>query len=159
MGFKNEIEKKFLINGLLINDLIIESTKHIEQTYLAVGNEEVRVRKIVENGGTKYTLTIKRGKGLSRNEFETEIEKDTYLALLKDKNLKPLQKTRKVIRINGLKFELDHYTNEKLRKLVILEKEFESKEAAKDFTFSGFNAIDITDNSDYKNQNLWLKVQ
>jgi len=159
MGFKSEIEKRFLINSILIEDLNIESIKHIEQTYLAVGNEEVRVRKTIENGEVKYTFTIKKGKGLSRDEFETEIEKNTYLALLKDKNLNPLQKIRKVIRFNGEKFELDHYTNEKLRNLVVLEKEFESIEAAKDFKFCGFNGIDITDNSNYKNQNLWLKVQ
>lgn len=155
-----EIEKKFLIYSIPETVDILE-TKEIHQTYLALGDEELRVRKAIKNGKEKYTLTIKRGSGLVREEIETEISSSTYEQLLSSTNKKPLIKTRNVAKlISGCmeyNVEIDTYQN--ITGLIVAEIEFPTETAANNFTAPEWFGDDVTEIKDYKNQNLWKKIQ
>ena len=60
-----EIERQFLVKTLPALPSEYES---LRQGYVAL-LPEIRIRQI---GGTRFTLTVKRGAGLVREEWETE---------------------------------------------------------------------------------------
>lgn len=155
-----EIEKKYLITSIPSN-LNVESEKEIHQTYLAIGDEELRVRKTIKNGVEKHTLTIKRGGGLSRDEIETEITLSTYNQLLSSTIKTPLIKTRKTFKTTSGSFEyiaeIDIYQN--IEGLMVAEVEFPSETAAHNFIKPSWFEEDVTEDKTYKNQNLWNKIQ
>jgi adenylate cyclase len=146
-----EIEKKYLITTIP-KAITFESEKEIHQTYLATGEEELRIRKNIKNGKETHTLTIKKGSGLSREELETEISLSTYNQLLSTTTKKPLIKTRKVTKVvyNECEYivEIDIYKN--IEDLIVVEVEFE-----KPIWFGE----DVTEDKSYKNQKLWKKIQ
>ena len=80
-----EIEKKYLIKSVP-SDIQLEGTKEINQTYLATGTEELRVRKIIKKQQETHTMTIKKGSGLTREEKEFEIHVETYNQMLSNEN-------------------------------------------------------------------------
>src|SRR5690606_8991949 len=81
-----EIERKFLLPEFpqaLIDEgkLVIRSEQRIEQTYLAMDDQqELRVRRIqdIRSGETSYTHTFKNGNGLVREEVEYGISGEIY---------------------------------------------------------------------------------
>lgn len=153
-----EIEKKYIIEKIP-SDLKMEGTKEIHQTYLAVGTEEIRVRKILKEGKESHTMTIKKGHGLTREEIEFEITKETYDQLLEGSSRKPLIKTRSKVRLGELVFDLDEYKNRKYPELKTIEIEFDSEEDAHRFIQPVWFGKDVTEDKRYKNQNLWKEIQ
>ena len=144
-----EIERKFLVKDLPN----LESIKgeEIIQGYLSY-EPEIRIRK----RDSKYYLTKKSIGSLVRNEEETQINELTYnilSSLVKDK----LEKTRYIVKINNkLKAELDIYQG-KLKGLYIVEVEFNSINEANNFIIPPWFGEEITNNQEYKNQNLAKK--
>ena len=111
-----EIERKYLIKYPDVKTL--ESAdgvrvKRIEQTYLLDTEEETRrVRKMTENGKTRYIETRKyRVSGLRATEEENELSAAEYEALLSlaDPALRPIRKTRYAIPYAGHTVEVDLY--------------------------------------------------
>ena len=101
-----EIERKFLVSGEFLK--LVTKKIRIKQAYLVSDKTRtVRIRIADE----KAFLTIKgksKKQGLSRMEWEKEIEMDDALQLLSICLPNPVQKTRHIIHINGyLKFEVD----------------------------------------------------
>lgn len=158
MKMGKEIEKKYVIEKIPI-DLEMEDTKEIHQTYLAVGIEEIRVRKILKDEKESHTMTIKKGSGLTREEIEYPITKETYSQLLEGSSRRPLIKTRSKVRLGELVFDLDVYKNTNDPELKTIEIEFDSEEEAHRFIQPVWFGKDVTEDKGYKNQNLWKEIQ
>lgn len=152
-----EIEKKYLVKTIPQN-LNIKDSKTIYQTYLAIGDEEIRIRKTVDENNEEFVMTIKQGNGLVRLENEFPIEKDTYNQLLQ-KDAIQLVKTRKTIVIQDKEFELDTYHNLKDWGMMTIEIEFKSEEEALSFVPPLWFGEDVTGDKKYKNQSLWASIQ
>lgn len=156
-----EIEKKFLVGKFPTNEinnkeLTIITRKRITQNYLAVGNEEVRIRKMEvvnkKEENTEFLLTIKKGKGLVRTEDEFNISEQTYNQLLYKT---PLIKERYKLLDGKYVYDLDVYSD---FDFVTVEVEFENENSANSFKAPNWFSDEVTDNSFYKNQNLWQTI-
>ena len=157
-----EIEKKFLIK---MPDLswIEKNTNckiaEISQTYLGFKQDGYgdRVRKMTIDGTSKYFYTSKKSiSDMTRIEIEKEISEQEYLAHLKEENArKTLFKTRYMIYLNDLKYEIDIYPFWK--ETAILEIELKSETSP--YTIPDFVSVigDVTGNRDYSNSSLVTK--
>jgi CYTH domain-containing protein len=153
-----EIEKKYIVNELP-NELNLITSTYISQTYLAIGEEEIRVRKLEDENGNvnkSFTMTIKKGTGLEREEHEFFINERTYDQLLDGKSIKPLVKTRGTIDYEGLIYEVDLYKD---FDFIIAEIEFNTLEDVNNYIPPYWLSLDVTEDKSYKNQNLWKNIQ
>ena len=150
-----EIERKFIINKLpSLAELDVVEIQNINQIYLATGQEQIRIRKTIKNNQEKYTLTLKRGHGLLRDEIESLISKDTYNQLIRE--FTPLIKMRYVILTNGMKVYVDEYYQ---HRLTVAEVEFYSRLDAEDFEPPSWFSVEVTGIQKYENQYLWKVLQ
>ncbi len=159
-----EIEKKLLIK---MPDLewIKENTNcevaKISQTYLGLRGNGFgdRVRKMTINDQTKYFYTAKKSiTSMTRIEIENEITKEEYNEfLLKSKKAKSLLKTRYIIYMNNLKYEIDIYPFWK--ETAILEIELKSENEK--YIIPDFLEVlgDVTGNRSYSNSSLARKFR
>ena len=166
-----EVEMKFLINPDTLpdgikNELDQYNPKEITQGYLVIDPEtktEMRVRD--KNG--KYYQTIKRdvegSDGVVREEYETEITKDQYEAMIpaagdriveKTRYKIPYQYTNKLDQQQNVTIELDIYKGNKLEGLSTAEIEFPNEEMSDEFIAPNWFGEDKTSDKRYKNQNL-----
>lgn len=150
-----EIERKFIVNQKLLPSNWRNQYKKVKifQGYLSF-NPETRIRKIVSDNSSKYFHTEKSIGDLERDEEELEISYSRYQELL-------LQVIAGINKIryyfdNGL--EADEYLDPEIRDLIILEKEFKNVYEAKNFIPPFWAQIEVTENQDFKNQNLAKKV-
>lgn len=152
-----EIERKFLLEEIP-EGLKIEERKTIYQSYLATGKEEVRIRRIDLDKGSRFYLTYKNrtGEKNQREEIEIEIGENTY-GQLNNKSL-PIIKERFVIGLgDGLIAEADVYKNLDFE-LKTVEVEFKSLEEAEGFKAPGWFGRELTGTKEYNNQWLWERV-
>lgn len=159
-----EIEKKFLIK---MPDLewIKANTKvevaEISQTYLGMKDNGFgdRVRMMTIDGNTKYYHTSKKSvSNMSRIEIESEITKEEYdKYLAKPHRGNTLLKTRYIIHMNDLKYEIDIYPFWK--ETAILEIELSSEKQK--YEIPEFIEVlgDVTGNKDYSNNSLSNKYK
>lgn len=151
-----EIEKKFLVKEIP-SKIKVGSTQQIIQNYLAIGNEEVRIRLKKEQGKElDLTLAIKRGSGLEREEITNVISFETYKQLSASCLHLPIIKERSIVPYGLYTIEIDTYAN---KQLIVAEVEFESVAMAKAFIPPIWFGQDVTEDKDYKNQNLWKQWQ
>lgn len=116
MSGQYEIERKYLIRMPDVPALrAMDGCQawEIEQIYLlSVPGVTRRIRRIAENGETRYYRTEKRRlSDLSSDEREAQISKAEYDALRREANpeLKPIEKTRLRIPFEGQTLEIDLY--------------------------------------------------
>ena len=154
-----EIERKYLIE--YPDKAVLEAAdgvrvKRIEQTYLlAADGETRRVRKLVENGVTRYIETRKyRVSDLRATEEEKELSKTEYEALLQlaDPALRPIFKTRYAIPYAGHVAEVDLYDFWQDR--ATLEVELSSEQEAVELPPFIRVIREVSDDKRYKNVNL-----
>lgn len=154
-----EIERKFLINNIPKNILFEMNngySVYIEQNYISIGENELRVRTMIDGiDQPKHYLTYKVGSGLVRQEHEIEIDINTCCKIMKMIKQKPIRKDRFVLDVDGYKVELDVYFD---MDLVVGEVEFNSEEEANNFKIPYWFGEEVTRNEEYKNQNLWVKL-
>lgn len=150
-----EIERKFLL-GSFPENLIISGKRTIFQSYLAVGREEVRIRRVqFENSENKFYLTYKnRLKGkLARQEVEIEITDNTYNHL-NNKSV-PIIKDRYLINLgNGKCAEIDIFKNAGYE-LETVEVEFNSVKEAESFMPPEWFGRELTGTGEHGNQAIW----
>lgn len=145
-----EIERKFLVDeeppGLEDRE-----RKEIEQGYLAIDAEaEVRIRR----AGADCTLTVKRGAGESREEYEVAIEPSQAEVLWQACAGRQLRKRRYVVPLeDGLRAELDVYAGE-LAGLRVVEVEFRSAAHAAAFVPPPWFGRELTGDRRFANQAL-----
>lgn len=146
-----EIERRFLVKSIdVVNNLIEEykeTKKTIVQDYIYSDSlTTIRKRLIVKDGKERYIYTVKTGrKGLSVNEYESEITKSEYFMLNKDPDRITIEKDRYIIPyIDNLKIELDVFHGE-YEGVIFAEIEFESEEQAKNIKIPDWFYTEIGD--------------
>ena len=144
-----EIERKFLVNSLP-DDLDRDVGIKIRQGYIAFdGSTEVRVRSY----GDHFFLTVKDGAGLTRREYEHEVNAQQFEAFWSFTAGKRLEKIRYLVPYGGLTIEFDIY-QEGLAPLQVAEVEFASEEESTKFVIPSYLGEEITTHSAYKNRKL-----
>jgi CYTH domain-containing protein len=140
-----EIERKFLVTDDAWRRY---DGVRIVQGYLA----RERTRSIrVRMAGSRVTLTIKAGAGtLTRAEFEYAIPAADAEELLKLCDHK-IEKTRRVIDVDGTKWEVDEFFGANLG-LVVAEVELDSEDQS--FNKPSWIGAEVTHDSRYLNSEL-----
>ncbi|WP_248925494.1 adenylate cyclase [Paenibacillus hamazuiensis] len=159
-----EIERKFMLARFPEDEirqgvLTVVSRKEIDQTYLAFSaTEEVRIRRLSENGRNEYTHTFKRGNGLSREEIEYAISEDIYAQLLGSSGKTPLKKVRTtLVSADALHFDIDEYRPQ--FDLTVVEVEFADTLSAENFEAPSWFGRELGSEEEYRNKKLWLSLQ
>jgi adenylate cyclase len=143
-----EVERKFLVAEP--PDLADTEANEIEQGYLAIGADgEVRLRR----KGEKLVLTAKRGSGISREEAEIELDRESFEGLWPLTEGRRLHKRRHLIPNGDLTIELDVYEGE-LEGLVVAEVEFPSEDEARGFEPPEWIGREVTGDERYLNETL-----
>jgi CYTH domain-containing protein len=102
-----EIERKYLLQALPQFPATARSYR-MDQGYFA--NEPGRVRRTQAPDGTiSYTHTIKKGRGLVREEIERVISPDEFESLWPRTTGRRLTKTRTKVPEDNLVWEIDDY--------------------------------------------------
>jgi adenylate cyclase len=144
-----EIERKFLLDGLPAT-LRLARGQAIKQGYLALdGDTEVRLR----TGSQPPRLTIKSGRGEVRTEVELDVSGSDAQALWALTAGRRVEKTRRVLRIDGAEAEVDEYGGD-LEGLVVVEVEFADEQASRAFTPPAWFGRELTGEPGYANRSL-----
>jgi adenylate cyclase len=144
-----EIERKFLLSELPPT-LRLARGEAIKQGYLALdGDTEVRLR----TGSAPPRLTIKSGRGEVRTEVELPVEGSGARQLWELTEGRRVEKTRRLMRIDGVEAEVDEYGGD-LAGLVVAEIEFPDEQAAQAFTPPAWFGRELTGEPEYANQSL-----
>jgi CYTH domain-containing protein len=149
-----EIERKWIVDLATLDfDVSNAMSFTIEQTYISF-SPEIRVRKI--NNGEKYTMTIKNNMtsdGMTRDEYEFEINRVQYEYLLNKAEGKTIRKIRYEFNNKGYLLSLDVFSGE-LTGLIYLEVEFSNKDEAEAYQAPDWAIKEVTDDPLYKNGSL-----
>lgn len=145
-----EIERKFLVDHLPCS-LASLTGAAIRQGYLIAvdGGVELRIRQ----KGARFFQTIKSGEGLSRTEIEIELSQDQFQQLWPYTEGRRVSKTRYALPIGNLTAELDRFDSN-LAGLLLVEVEFSSVYASRQFAPPDWFGADVTDDRRYKNKQL-----
>ena len=137
-----EIERQFLVDRL---PQLPEKYELLRQGYVAL-LPEIRIRQI---GDSHFWLTVKRGAGLVREEWETEVSRQEFESL--SEQLCPgtcmIEKRRyKITLADGLVAEL-HVHEGQLAGFNYVEVEFAALEAAQKFVPPDWFGREVTDDA------------
>lgn len=153
-----EIEKKFLLKKMPLESQVHKEVL-IYQNYLSKkGDEQLRIRQVVEGDNRSFFCTYKKGSGLIREEIEFEIGERLYFDLSEKAGTKALKKIRKHVSIGEQVAEIDIY-QEDLSPLIVVEVEFSTEKEAAEFNPPEWCGEDISDDKRYKNGRLWKSLQ
>lgn len=143
-----EIERKYLIHRIP-EGLPVKETHRIEQGYLCT-SPVVRIRR----DNDTYILTYKSKGLMIREEYNLPLTREAYEHLKEKTDGRLIEKTRRVIPLEGgLFIELDIFKGD-LAPLMLAEVEFPSKEMADSFSPPGWFGEDVTFSSRYHNSTL-----
>jgi adenylate cyclase len=145
-----EIERKFLVEELP-EGLAYGSADEIAQGYLAVGEDEVRLRR----RGDRFLLTVKRGKGMARGEVEVPIDRAAFEELWPLTKGRRVEKVRRTLPVEGGTLEVDRYDGA-LAGLVVAEIEFPDEAAAEAFEPPAWLSKELTGDARWSNARLAL---
>ncbi len=142
-----EIERKYLI-GTLPQIKKVDKAIHIEQGYVSI-SPVIRIRRTDDS----FFLTIK-GKGLiAREEYEMEIGTEEYVHLSTKVDYPLILKTRYLIPVKDYTIELDVFHGH-LNGLILAEVEFDSMEAADNFSPPSWFGKDVSSDARFQNNHL-----
>ena len=119
-----EIERKFLVVGEY--KYLAHSSSHLIQGYIASGKRTVRVRVSDERAWLTIKGPSKNG-GLSRYEWEKEIDKSEALELMELSEGALIDKRRYLVEYKGHTFEVDEFYGDN-QGLVLAEVELSSED-------------------------------
>jgi adenylate cyclase len=144
-----EIERKFLVNPVLWNQVRHKNQKSIMQGYLMnEPGKTIRVRLSGEQG----FITIKgKSKGIARPEFEYKIPADEARQLLESFADEIIHKTRYEVEYFGKLWEVDDFKGDNLG-LIIAEIELESENEP--FELPPWAGREVTHETAYYNASL-----
>lgn len=148
-----EIERKFLIGRIPDNiNLSAFKKRIIEQGYLC-REPVVRVRR----DNDEYYLTYKSKGLMVREEYNLPLTFAAYEQLLPKCDGCIIAKTRyEIPERDGLTIELDIFSGE-FEGLCLAEVEFDSEEAALNYTPPSWFGEDVTNDTKYHNSNMSAK--
>src|SRR5438067_13865060 len=145
-----EIERKFLLKRLPPNLRQFHS-RTIEQGYLSVKTDGTQIR--LRKSGRHHSLTIKRGRGVSRQEIEVDLTRDTLEELWRATAGCRLTKTRYDVPFGKHTIEIDVYRGRN-EGLVVAEVEFKDEHDCRHFQPPDWFAADVSGKSRYSNVRL-----
>ncbi len=145
-----EFERKYLIRTIPI-DLDQYPKEEIAQGYVVVAEDGTEVR--VRRKELKFYLTIKSGGTGVRAEREIEINQNQFNELWPTTEGRRIEKVRYKIPYKNKTIELDVYRGS-LKGLIVAEVEFLNENDYKNFKPPEWFEEEITERSEYKNQNL-----
>jgi len=146
-----EIERKFIVTDPPEEALEAPSAA-LRQGYLAGGSGgSVRIRQSDDS----FTLTVKRGAGLVREEHEIAITGAQFEALWPVTESQRVEKRRHRIAYGDLTIELDVFGGT-LRGLLLAEVEFPDTTAAEAFNPPAWFGAEVTTDGRYTNASLAL---
>jgi CYTH domain-containing protein len=149
-----EIERKFVLDALP-SDLDERPRRHLEQGYLAIGEDGVEVR--IRRSDDTATLTVKSAPGLVRVEEEIPIDERRFQSLWRLTDGRRIVKTRYLVALpDGLTAEVDEYA-QALHGLITAEIEFPSVEASEAFAPPDWLGREVTGDERYANRTLALR--
>jgi adenylate cyclase len=144
-----EIERKYLMKSMDWKSEVIQSITNIKQAYL-FEDEDKSVRIRVR--GDQAFLTIKMGKGVTRNEFEYLISVNDAEEMIEKAALLCLEKERYVIQNNGNDWEIDVFKG-KYQGLVLAEIELANEND--EIELPSWIGEEVTNDPAYLNVNLF----
>jgi CYTH domain-containing protein/CHAD domain-containing protein len=146
----SEIERKFLLSTPPAW-LAERPGAALEQGYLAISERaEVRLRR----AGEGRTLTVKLGRGETREEVEVPLSPEQFECLWPLTEGARVRKTRRLVSLpDGLRAEVDAY-NGRLRGLQVVEVEFDSSAQSARFEPPAWFGAELTGDARYSNQSL-----
>jgi len=145
-----EIERKFLLKRLPPNLRHFHS-RTIEQGYLAVKTDGTQIR--LRKAGRRHSLTVKRGRGLSRQEIEIDLTRDQFEELWPATAGCRLTKTRYDVPFGKHMIEIDVYRGRN-EGLVVAEVEFHDERECARFQPPDWFAAEVSGKSRYSNVRL-----
>ncbi|RKE19907.1 CYTH domain-containing protein [Streptomyces sp. TLI_171] len=144
-----EIERKFLVAA---DGQVPDGPEaDLLQGYLAVGADGAEAR--LRRRGEDCSLTVKRGTGLVRQEWEVPLEPAQFAGLWPATEPARLEKTRREVDLGGHTAVVDTYAG-RLAGLRTVEVEFADEGAAAAFVPPDWFGAEVTDRAEYKNQRL-----
>lgn len=147
---KAEIERKFLLKKLPVH-LRQFHNRTIEQGYLAARRDGTQIR--LRKAGRRHSLTIKRGRGISRQEIEIDLTRDQFEELWPATAGHRLTKTRYDVPFGKFTIEIDVYRGRN-EGLVVAEVEFKTESQCRRFQPPDWFAADVSGKSRYSNVRL-----
>ena len=145
-----EIERKFLIETLPLG-WKRQPHMRIVQGYFPITSRELEIR--LRRIGPKLFITIKNGRGHSRQEEEIELRKEQFVPLWPLTRSARIAKTRYRIPFSGRTIEMDVYER-RHRGLVTADVEFDSIRQSKLFEPPEWFGREITGHRKYANETL-----
>jgi CHAD domain-containing protein/CYTH domain-containing protein len=151
-GATQEIERKYLLEGLPARARETPPLV-VEQGYLPGRHLLERLRRVKENGSTRFYRTVKLGAGLVRTEIEEETTRavfDRMWPLTKGRRLK---KRRHRVAHGALTWEIDDFSD---RELVLAEVELPKADTNIEIPkWLGRHVVrDVTDEEEFQNARL-----
>ena len=145
-----EIERKFLVKRLPA-DLKKHRSRRIEQGYLAVNPDGTQAR--LRRAGAAWSLTVKRGRGVARHEWEIQLSQSQFQTLWPATKGRRLRKTRYDVPFGKFTIEVDVYeaTNQGL---IVAEVEFENGDHCRRFQPPDWLGREVSGQTRYSNIQL-----
>ena len=150
-----EIERKFLLSKEGKYELVFDDLQLIKQGYIFSNEDKnVRVRLVRPLDGsenrrnifTRGFICVKFTSDIVRDEFEYEIDAEDAISMY-EKCEDKLEKIRMKNSNNKEEYDLDEYPNG----LRVIEVEFKSVDAMKNWVKPGWFGKEITTDSEYSN--------
>lgn len=154
-GVPMEIERKYLLSGCPPEAAVVAGTR-IEQGWIPGRTLRERLRRSTyPTGVSRYTRTVKFGRGISRVELEEDTDRTLFDALWPLTATARVRKRRHAIREGGHTWEIDVFTD---RELVLAEVELRSADESVCLPawLERFVVRDVTDEPEFINANLAL---
>lgn len=155
-----EIERKFRLDSAECLLRLMEEGLRVHEAMLCqvYTRMDKEAHERYRFDGTCVVKTCKRGKGLVREEWEEEVSYEAFEEALEVALGRPVIKKRCTFKLQEYAACVDIFEKE-LAGLVVLEVEFESVEAAQQFSLPPFLqevAVEVTEDERYKNHALAL---
>lgn len=148
-----EIKRKWILQRVPTEFRLVRNAQ-VEQFYVST-SPEVRLRHNPASN-EPFRITIKGEGTLSREEIETKISENFYNQVKEFVNKSSIKKDYSIFNCGGYPLAVSVVDD---GAFIYAEVEFESEEQACDFQLPIDDAIEVTENTDYKMKNYWLRTR
>jgi CYTH domain-containing protein len=148
-----EIERKYLLKRMPAIRALDPAVQEMEQGYLPGDRLAERLRRVRQDGQTRYYRTVKLGKGVSRIEVEEETTERVFRKMWPLTRGRRVRKRRYKVKEGGFTWEVDRFRD---RRLVLCEVELPSEDTEPPLPRWLRRELvrDVTDEDEYANINL-----